>query len=408
MSISQSCRHRSLPTEAKDPNWACLATGPGRVGGVPQDWDLVIVGAGPAGCAAAAAALTQNRNTRVLLVDRQRFPRDKACGDGIAAEVLDVLDSLRFDIGAVVDGYPSIGALRLTAPGGAVAERTMARVVHTIPRKIFDARLIDDVLARGAVFEQRTVRSVRQQGDDVVIDGTHWARAVIGADGAESFVRRTTVAATTGRPTVALAIRGYAPELPEQRGSQWITMSGHRWPAYAWSFPIGDGTANVGYGEILADEPVTRGVMMQRLAALLPGVGQPERLRAHRLPLSPGRPRVADGRIMLAGDALSLINPLSGEGIFYAVLSGALAGYAAAQGAGAGAGYRAAMRRSLGRHLRSTDLAARLTRAPRFIDAGVLAAARSQPAFDDLVRMSLGDGPLTVRLLAGLARSLRA
>ena len=293
----------------------------------------MIVGAGPAGCAAAAAALTQNRNTRVLLVDRQRFPRDKACGDGIAAEVLDVLDSLRFDIGAVVDGYPSIGALRLTAPGGAVAERTMARVVHTIPRKIFDARLIDDVLARGAVFEQRTVRSVCQQGDDVVIDGTHWARAVIGADGAESFARRTTVRGNNrpanrgaGHPGIRAGTTRAAREPVDH-------MSGHRWPAYAWSFPIGDGTANVGYGEMLADEPVTRGVMMQRLAALLPGVGQPDRLRAHRLPLSPGRPRVADGRIMLAGDAMSLINPLSGEGILSPLLSGALAGYAAAQGA---------------------------------------------------------------------------
>ena len=324
---------------------------------MPQEWDLVIVGAGPAGCAAAAAALRQTQDTRVLMLDRSAFPRDKACGDGIAAEVVDVLGSLRFDIGAVLRGYPAIEALRLTAPGGAVAERRMARPVHTIPRKVFDARLLDDVLARGAVFEQRTVRSVERRRDRVVIDGVHSARAVIGADGAESFLRRATAPRAAGRPSVALAIRGYARELPEQRGSQWITMSGSRWPAYAWSFPIGDGTANVGYGEMLTGEPVTRGVMMQRMAALLPGVGHPDRLRAHRLPLSPGRPRVADGRIMLAGDALSLINPLSGEGIFYAVLSGSLAGAAAADGVGAGSAYRAAMRRSLGRHLRSTDVA---------------------------------------------------
>ena len=77
-----------------------------------HEWDLVIVGAGPAGCAAAAAALTQNRDTRVLLVDRQAFPRDKACGDGIAAEVVDVLGSLHFDTGAVLWGYPTIGKLR--------------------------------------------------------------------------------------------------------------------------------------------------------------------------------------------------------------------------------------------------------------------------------------------------------
>jgi flavin-dependent dehydrogenase len=157
---------------------------------------------------------------------------------------------------------------------------------------------------------------------------------------------------------------------------------------------------------MLAGAPVTRDLMMQRMAALLPGLAEPDQLRAHRLPLSPGRPRVADGRIMLAGDALSLINPLSGEGIFYAVLSGSLSGAASGEGRGAGSAYRAAMRRSLRRHLRSTDIAARLTRAPRFIDAGVRAAARSRPVFDDLVRMSLGDGALTPRLMIGLARSL--
>ena len=92
-------------------------------------------------------------------------------------------------------------------------------------------------------------------------------------------------------------------------------MYGRNWPAYAWSFPLGDGRANVGYGELLTGRAPTRAAMLDRMRELLPGLDPaPTRLRAHRLPLSPGRPAVADGRVLLAGDALSLINPLSGEG----------------------------------------------------------------------------------------------
>ncbi len=375
---------------------------------MPQDsWDVVIVGAGPAGAAAAAAALTSEPSARVLLLDRQRFPRDKPCGDGIAAESFDVLGALGFDLDTVLQGYPPIDRLRLTAPGGAVAERRMARPVRTIPRHVFDARLVADVVSRGAVLRHHQVRTIEQDADGVMVDGRVRARVVVGADGAESVVRRVTAVAAPGagsRPQIALAIRGYSVALPGQGRTQWITMGGRHWPAYAWSFPIGDGTANVGYGELIDRSPLARSVMLQRMSELLPGLDRPAQLRAHRLPLSPGRPPIADGRILLAGDALSLINPLSGEGIFYALRSGGLAGQAAGAGGGAGGFYRDQIERTLGAHFRSTDMAARLVRAPRFIDGGVRAAGRRQAVFDDLVTLALGDGRLTPRLLAGVVR----
>ena len=372
---------------------------------MPQPlWDVIVVGAGPAGSAAAAAALQSRPGTRVLLLDKHAFPRDKACGDGIAAEALDVLGSAGFDVDAVLRGFPPIDRLRLTAPGGSIVERRMARPVRTIPRRVLDARLVADVVARGAVLRQRRVRTVEPAGDEVLVDGELRARVVVGTDGAESVVRRSTGTAAdrSAAGQVALAIRGYSTALPAQERTQWITMSGRHWPAYAWSFPLGDGTANVGYGELLDHRSLTRADMLQRMTRLLPGLTPPTRLRAHRLPLSPGRPRVADGRILLAGDALSLINPLSGEGIFYALRSGALAGRSAAAGAGAGAQYRTELGAAMGRHLRATDAAARLVRAQRLLDGGVRAAGRRQAVFDDLVRLALGDGRLTPRLLTGV------
>jgi geranylgeranyl reductase family protein len=372
-----------------------------------QEWDVVIVGAGPAGCAAAAAAIRHVPPERVLLVDRQLFPRDKACGDGIAFEALAALADLGFDMGALLDGCPPIGRLRLQSPGGAVADRQMRHPVRVIPRTVFDARLVSDVLARGVALAHRAIRDVQTRSDGVLLDRDLRAGVVIGADGAESVVRRAIGAPEPGAGRVALAIRGYAPELPGQRGAQWITMTRRHWPAYAWSFPLGDGRANVGYGELLTGRPLTRADMLDRMRKLLPGLDPAVRgLRAHRLPLTPGRPAIRAGRVLLAGDAMSLINPLSGEGIYYAVRSGALAGFAASRDGAAGSSYRRLIARALGRHFRATDAAARLVRAPRLIDAGVRAAAHGQASFDDLVRLGLGDGVLTVRLLLALGRRI--
>jgi flavin-dependent dehydrogenase len=137
---------------------------------------------------------------------------------------------------------------------------------------------------------------------------------------------------------------------------------------------------------------------------LLPGV-EPEQLRAHRLPLSTGRPPQPDGRVLLAGDAASLINPLTGEGIFYAVLSGAFAGAAAAHGAAAGTVLRRALAARLGTHLRHSSAASRLSSRPWLMDAAFGAAAADQRVFDEVVALGLADGRLSPRTLRTAMRS---
>ncbi len=366
---------------------------------VVTDWDVVVVGAGPAGCAAAAVAV--QRGLRVLVLDRATFPRDKACGDGIAAEAFDVLAELGFDIDAVTAGYPPVPRLRLTAPGGSIAERAMARAVRVIPRRVFDARLVEQVRGMGVEVRQHTVRTVEQGSERVDADGIR-AAVLIGADGSESVVRRILHPKPARSGSVALAFRGYVAEPPGQRGTQVITMTRRHWPAYAWSFPDGTGRANIGYGELMTDAPPTRTAMLERMRDLLPDVGEIEGLRAHRLPLSTGRPRIPDGRTLLVGDAQSLINPLTGEGIFYAVRSGQLAGRAAVAGADAGRTYRELMGDALGRHFRHTSALATATRRPWVLDAGVRAARGDQRSFDDVLHLGLADGLITPRLLRRL------
>jgi geranylgeranyl reductase family protein len=375
---------------------------------VVDTWDLIVVGAGPAGSAAALRALQLRPDARVALVDRAAFPRDKTCGDGLAPQVTALLAAL--GAAGVTDGYPEVDELIMTAPRGAVARGALPPGAHVIPREVFDARLVAEATARGATLLRHQVRRVRPVAGGVLLDDVLHARTVIGADGASSVLRRALGAARNDDAHLAVAIRGYTDADPADGVRQRMVLAAHGWPAYAWRFPTGTGPVNVGYGQILSGTRPTRSVLLDRLHDLLPGTElDPGTLRAHNLPLATQRPAQPDGRIMLAGDALSLINPLTGEGIYYALLSGALAAGSAARSGwsdGAGRAYRHALRAALGRHLRHVGLAARLTRLPGVVDAGVSAAGLDPGAFDALGELGLGRGTLRPVLLAGLAREL--
>ncbi|MDM4722481.1 geranylgeranyl reductase family protein [Micromonospora sp. WMMA1363] len=370
-----------------------------------DEFDVVVVGAGPAGSAAALAA--RRAGARVLLVDRSDFPRDKACGDGIAAHALDVLNEL--GVPDAVAGYQPLPALRLVGPGGGAVARALPRPAYTVPRTVFDARLVAAAVAAGARLARHTVRRIELRADRVVLDGRITGRVVVGTDGAGSVVRRALGHRPNPDRHLALALRGYAPALPGPP-EQLIVTSAPRWPAYAWSFPIGDGRANVGYGEVLRGEPLSRMHLIERLGGLLPGTDPATvtDLRAHHLPLSTHRPEPGRGRVVLAGDALSLVNPFTGEGIFYALLSGALAGAAAARAPEQAARrYVAAMRHRLGVHLRHSSVAAWLARRRSVVDAAVRAATRDDRVYRTVVELGLGDGRLDARTLGMIGRELR-
>jgi flavin-dependent dehydrogenase len=131
-------------------------------------------------------------------------------------------------------------------------------------------------------------------------------------------------------------------------------------------------------------------------------------LRAHHLPFSSSRPQPAHGRVLLAGDAASLINPLSGEGIYYAVVSGRLAGEAAIRRPdAAGAVYRRGLHATLGRHFFHTATLARVIRHRPLVEAAVRLAARRRPAYDELVEIALGQGLMRAGTLARVVASYR-
>ena len=372
-------------------------------------WDVAIVGAGPAGAAAALGARQLNPAVTVLLLDKADFPRDKTCGDGIAPHVLDVLAAV--GVPHLLNDHSPVWRMCFRAGSRAVA-RPMARPTWVVPRVEFDARLVRHAVASGAALIRHRVRQIRSQPGAVVIDDRFRARVVIGADGAHSLTRQAVGLARPQR--WALAIRGYAPPAEEYKEAQVISFGCGRQPRYAWSFDTGTGVANIGYGALLrgAGQNLSRADMLGQLERLLPDVPTgATRWRAHHLPLSNWSWSPPGGRILLAGDAAGLVNPLSGEGIYHAVASGVLAGRCAAEAvhdrstSRAGERHRFHMRRAMARNLRHTTVSAALASRQTLMSAALRCATNDRAIFDDLVELGLGDGALHARDITALLRA---
>ena len=372
------------------------------------DADLVIVGGGPAGTAAALGALARRPAARVVMVDRSGFPRDKACGDGIGPVAVDVLAGL--GCLEVLHGAMRVNRLRIGAANGtSVADRVDAPG-YVLPRRVFDARLVQAAVDRGAELCREKVSKLTVHANGVVVNGRFRAAAAIGADGVHSRVRREIGAGAHPRQHRAVSLRAYA-HAPPREPELVFRLPSDPWPAYAWAFPTGDCRANVGVVLLDGRSPSNSARLRELIAHTLPEwTPLADSFQGHHLPLSPGRPPPGHDRVLLAGDAAGLVNPVSGEGIATALLSGMLAGrLAVAQPARAGRLYRAALGRHLRAHLRQADLASRLMRSPKWTAATIASAGTSPPVFAALAGLTVGTDTMPLEAGARIAtQRLRA
>ena len=348
-----------------------------------SDWDLIVVGAGPAGTAAALSTLYTDPRLRVLLLDRADFPRDKSCGDGIAPHVFDRLS--RIGVSGVEDGWTPLTRLELARGSSSVA-RTMARPVYVIPREVFDARLVERAVAAGAALRPAPGR--RDPGHR---PGGR-ARRAVPRPGRGRRRRRA-----QRRPRSTSGMPERAPRARDPR----LRADAARPPGHAGDPVRRPPPAVVRLGlrprrravqrrvrRAAARRPHRRPAEPRRCCSTsstgcCPGASRRgDQWKAHHLPLSTWRWDQPDGPVLLAGDAAGLINPMTGEGIYYAVATGIAAGRAAAQA------YRADDPRP-GRRLHRRAVHAGCSagtsstrgprpgspRAPTIVDAGIRAAA---------------------------------
>ncbi len=361
---------------------------------------LLVAGAGPAGAAAALHLLRRRPGARVLLLDKAAFPRDKVCGDAISPD--GVAELQRLGARSALEGYAPLADVRVRSAGGREVAGTAPQPGYVVPRQVFDARLVALAVAAGAELREAKVRTVERSDVGVVVNGRYGAPVLVAADGANSTVRRQLGIRPNRQRHVGIALRGYAPMSgPPELELRWVAAGG---PAYAWSFPVDHDTRNVGFG-LLASRDTSRARLEEHLRRALP-CAKPDAatLKAHLLPMSSDRPCPYRGRVLFAGDAASLVNPLTGEGIFYALLSGRLAAQAAIDtligtSGAPGPRYATLLQRALGRHFRHTALLSRLAVWPGATDL-LVTAARDPAVLDTVGDLAFGKGVITPAVIA--------
>ncbi|MEP7288414.1 MAG: NAD(P)/FAD-dependent oxidoreductase [Chloroflexota bacterium] len=367
-------------------------------------YDAIVVGAGPAG--STAAIVLAQKGLHTLLVDRESFPREKACGDAVPATCFEILRDLNVnDFGP--EEIFSINRIFVKGP----LKRSIALDLHQqgdanagiVSRYVFDRALYDHALASGAEFCQLNVQGPLLEAGKVVgiraKSGKHEieyrSKIVIAADGATSVIARALNPTPRTDSTTAIALRGYIEtDVDLDRTIDLVFLSEVQ-PGYAWFFPMNKHQANIGVG-MRADRYKNQDKTLQEMLDLYlkspeirDRVGQHKvtDLRSWQLPLClVDQPRVFDGAL-LAGDAGGFVDPLTGAGIYQAVLTGKRAAEASIHAieindvsARGLALYDKLWRKDLGRDIkRSARMYQMITAMPSLID-GMLIAARAIPS----------------------------
>jgi menaquinone-9 beta-reductase len=355
-------------------------------GQVSRRFDVVVVGAGPAG--SIAALVLARSGARVALADKAAFPRDKACGDLVGPRGVQVLA----DLGLRVPDAGQGSDLLAVGPSGrrsrlpAFTGRTYPGHGIIVPRLALDHALREAALQAGAVPVRARITAVEAGGDgrvDAVIssDGQRLAgEVIIAADGALSPVARLAGMLDPQTALWGFAIRAYVPaEVPLPL---LVLLDASPWriyPGYGWLFPGENGQANVGIGVGLGNtrrQAPLRGDLAQLVAMLgrhgdLGRDAQPGPVMGGWLRMGGTGTPAAAGNVLLAGDAAGLINPLQGEGIGPAMVSARLAAEAVLAGpAGAGPAYAEATEAAFGRYMAGASaLQTVMLRRPRTTSA---------------------------------------
>jgi flavin-dependent dehydrogenase len=375
-------------------------------------FDAVVIGGGPAG---SAAAITLARSgSSVALVDRARFPRDKCCGDGLTTGALRRLEMLGLDP-ATVDSFTMIDELAVRSPSGRVLRVPLGDgpgVFGAIARRTdLDAALVRQATTAGAELHEGD----GLVGLDVLPDAvtarlasgtTIEAGFCVAADGAWSPVRRLLAgqeavldqtAADAAAPDEShrqppapvswLAFRAYASGVTGEAADRpWVSFSETLLPGYAWSFPLGGGSVNIGVGlprpdgtpGRLARHAWTETLRDPFIASLLGhGAVLEGPVRAWPIPAGGGSDLLVGGggRVLFAGDAAAAADLFTGEGIGQALSTGVGAGAAIADGTSSppevAARYVSSLAPSLGAEQRVATAAQSLFTRP-FLARGAL------------------------------------
>ncbi|MEO6124739.1 MAG: geranylgeranyl reductase family protein [Ilumatobacteraceae bacterium] len=300
--------------------------------------EMLVIGGGPAGAAAAIKAA--RAGVQVTLFEKGPYGRDKVCGDGLTPRAVGALNELEIDLGPAhrIDGLRMIAGKKRRELAWPTTDR-FPNHGAVWPRQKFDTHLIDVAIAAGAdVRFDSEALPVLQDGrvtGVAVGDDIYAAPLTVLAAGAQGAAAKRLGAERDTDEPFGLAIRAYAqtPRHAERHLEACLSLRdehGTPVPGYGWMFPAGDGTVNIGVGALSTMKGFKKlnlNTLLDQYAAIVgdewslgPYLDKP---RAWRLPMSSIR-RHGPGWLAI-GDAAGFVNPMNGEGIDYGLESGMLA-----------------------------------------------------------------------------------
>ena len=307
-----------------------------------KKYDVIIAGAGPAG--SAAAAILGEKGHSVLLIDKDNFPRDKTCGDGVTYKALPALKRLGLDnlVKSSSPFYTNGYTLVFRDCTKLVFEKPLTddALAYIISRHEFDNIILEKALSYPSVtfLPNTKVTTLCYHGSKVVGINTDAEKSfesaiIIDATGVNSILGR----ANRDPKSCALAVRGYYKNVMDLNNTIEVYFSDDILPGYFWIFPTSPTTANIGGGtfqNIVEDKKINIKALLNDFVENHPIasvklknaelVGQ---LKGGKIPLAYGDfswSRVTDN-VILIGDAGGFVNPITAEGISYALQTGILA-----------------------------------------------------------------------------------
>ncbi len=321
---------------------------------MPETFDAIIVGAGPAGAIAAMYLAKAGKN--ILLIDKAAFPRDKICGDAQGRKAAAILKEL-----GIYEGYTKLPGQKIygiviSSPNGKVVDLDVEDRKNPAPgychkRQIFDNYLFESATKTFKVkFRVFNVMDVLVENGAVAglvgknensQDETLRAKLVLGCDGANSIVARKFGLNKNPSEHFIVATRGYYTGVTGLNDRIEIHMIKDLIPGYFWVFPLENGEANVGLGMIVKDK-VEKSVNLveaqNKVIAENPLFKErfknsklQGQILAWNLPVASYHKKCYGNGFLLLGDAASLIDPLSGEGVGNAMISGRVAAQVVAE-----------------------------------------------------------------------------
>lgn len=306
-------------------------------------YDAVIVGAGPGGSATAYYLAKEGFN--VLLLDKFDFPRDKTCGDALTPRALHILDDM-----GILDAVNQVGhcldKVEFTAPKGQIVVAPIPKQENKYdyllfaPRLLLDSIILERALSSGAGFRSPVrVTGVVREGSNMIVKGeqrakelSFRARMVIIAIGANTKLLLR-MGLVKKMPQMVLCARTYYEGITNMIDAAHCRFDGVPLPGYGWVFPISDSSVNVGVGLFRAGlaarwMPKTAHAAFDAfihsppLQQLLAGARQSGPIKGYPVRVDFARSPTFGERTMLVGEAAGLVNPVTGEGIDYALESG--------------------------------------------------------------------------------------